>query len=69
MAIPASVTTIGGDAFEGCSSLVSVAIPASVTQIGWNAFYYCRSLPIGTVSELRARYGESILGGAWWVGR
>ena len=60
MAIPASVTAIGNEAFENCSALVSVAIPASVTRIGIDAFSGCSALPAGTVSELRARYGESV---------
>ena len=32
------LTTIGGDAFSGCSDLASITIPASVTSIGENAF-------------------------------
>ncbi len=43
-AIPDSVTSIGGGAFNGCTLLTSVTIPEGVTSIGSGAFYGCESL-------------------------
>ena len=44
-----SVTSIGGSAFFGCSSLTSITIPNSVTSIGENAFRQCSSLTSVTI--------------------
>ena len=42
--VPDGVESIGGNAFEHCSSLKSVKIPDSVKSIGNEAFYWCTSL-------------------------
>lgn len=39
-----SVTSIGENAFSGCTALASAVIPDGVTSIGPNAFYECTSL-------------------------
>lgn len=49
--IPDGVTTIEGDAFNGCDLLASVRIPSSVTTIGGYAFGSCHSLTSVTIPE------------------
>lgn len=46
-----SVTSIGGDAFKDCSSLVNVTIPSGVTSIGSCAFFECSNLASITMPE------------------
>ena len=42
--IPNTVTTIGTNAFSGCSEMTSIVIPNSVTTIGYEAFHSCHGL-------------------------
>ena len=49
--IPEGVTSIGAEAFSGCSSLASVVIPKGVTSIGNWAFYDCSSLTSVVIPE------------------
>ena len=45
------VTSIGNDAFQGNTSLISVTIPGSIKDIGDNAFSGCSSLESVTISD------------------
>ena len=56
--IPNSVTSIGGYAFEDCSSLTSITIPNSVTSIGENAFNGCTGLISVTIGNSVTSIGE-----------
>jgi len=57
--MPNNVTSIGEDAFSGCSGLTSVTIPNSVTSIGNYAFYYCSGLTSVTIPKSVTSIGES----------
>ena len=42
--VPDSVTSIEGEAFEGCNNLKKIEFPSSVSEIHWGAFNKCKSL-------------------------
>ena len=54
-----SVTSIGENAFYGCSGLTSVTIPNSVTSIGYYAFFNCSGLTSVTIPNSITSIGNS----------
>lgn len=59
--IPASVTSIGASAFEGCNSLTTITIPESVTSIGASTFEGCNSLITITIPASVTSIGAKAL--------
>ena len=63
MKIPVGVTSIGDDAFSGCSRLSSVEIPESVTSIGRGAFKGCSGLTSVEIPESVTSIGRGAFKG------
>ena len=55
--IQEGVTSIGNDAFSGCTGLTSVTISDSVISIGESAFEYCNSIEKVHISDVAAWCG------------
>ena len=53
------VTSIGDNAFFGCTGLTSITIPHSVTSIGGYVFYGCTGLKSITIPNSATSIGES----------
>ncbi len=56
--IESGVTSIGEDAFQGCTGLKSVTIPVSVTSIGSSAFEDCTGLTSITIPDSVTNIGN-----------
>ena len=60
ISIPKGVTSIGNNAFDGCTSLTSISIPEGVTNIGALAFYGCSSLTSISIPESVTSIGYGV---------
>ena len=61
--IPSSVTSIGEEAFSGCTEFTSITIPDSVTNIGNWAFNGCTGLTSITIPNSVMSIGDSAFKG------
>ena len=58
--LPSGLTSIGMNAFSGCSGLTSVSLPSGLTQIPYRTFYGCYSLKsVQIPSAVKAIGGEA----------
>ena len=58
LALPEGLSSVGGDAFFGCTKLKSVTIPSSVTGIGNSAFANCAGLQSAAIGDGVKTIGE-----------
>ena len=63
ISMPEGLTSIGDDAFFGCSALTQITIPNSVTSIGDDAFFGCSALTQITIPNSVTSIGNSTFSG------
>ena len=63
--IPNSVTSLGTNCFNGCSSLTSITIPNSVTSLGRSCFGWCSSLTSITIPNSVTSLGSNCFDGCY----
>ena len=63
--IPSSVTSLGDDCFNGCTSLKSITIPSSVTTLGKNCFASCYELTSITIPSSVTKLGDACFSGCY----
>ena len=56
--MPNTITTIGDDAFNNCSSLETINFSSNLTEIGENAFYACGQLTTVNIPNSVSYIGE-----------
>ena len=61
--IPRGVTSIGDDAFRGCTGLTSITIPNSVISIGNRAFFNCSGLTSAAIPNSVTSIGDEAFQG------
>ena len=61
--LPNTVTSLGSNAFNGCSNLTSITIPNTVTSIGSSAFSGCSGLTSITIPNTVTSIGSSAFSG------
>jgi hypothetical protein len=63
LTIPGNVTSIGEDAFYGCTAITTVNLPSNVTSIGILAFEGCTSLATVSIPSSVTSIGDSAFEG------
>ena len=63
--IPSSVTSLGDDCFNGCTSLKSITIPSSVTTLGKKCLASCFELTSITIPSSVTKLGDACFSGCY----